>query len=184
MSEFPEIHSLSDVYDHFSVFLVCISGLLAIATPLAGPTWFMPNECEIYVRTFRNKGIIIGPSAAVFAILFLFWTLVLPLLGIPEHHAISIIGSVYVYILMLYSLVDDRYTLAMSLFLTTNITTIITFYPTNNNPTNYITTGFLLVLCIVFVSMCWKFHLSKHSLAQNVQWYMWYAGTFGGTLRW
>ena len=183
MSEILEDNSLNDtinvIYDNYSIFLVCVSGLLAIATPLAEPMWFMPNERKRYVRTFRNEGIIIGPSAFVFMILVLFWNIVLPLLSIPNYQAIPIIGSVYVYILMIYGLMDEPCTPPITFFLITNIITTMIIYPLTYE--HYIIAEFLLVMLGV---MCWKLHLSKHSLKQNIQWYIWYAGTFGGTLRW
>jgi hypothetical protein len=184
MPEFLEMSSLTNIihmlYYNYSIFLVSISGLLAIMTPVMEPMWFMPNERERYVRTFRNANVIFGPSATVFAILLLFWNLVLPPLGIPDYQAVSIIGNVYLYILMVYSLVDDLCTPSISLFLTSNIITTIAFYNTDNTPDNYIIT---VILLIAFIALCWRLHLSKHSLKQNIQWYMWYAGTFGSTLR-
>lgn len=185
MLEFLEMNALLETFrmisDHFGILGVCIAGILAIATPLAEPMWFMPNERERYVRIFRNANIILGPSASVFAILLLFWNLVLPLLGIPYHQAIAIIGSVYLYILMVYSLVDEHCTPSMSVFLCTNLIATMVFYSSNHTFDNYVATELLL---ISFIGMCWNLHLRKHPLKQNVQWYMWYAGTFGGTFRW
>lgn len=185
MLEFLEMNTSNDTFrmisDNFGIFGVCIAGILAITTPLVGPMWFMPNERERYVRIFRNANIVLGPSAGVFAILLLFWNIVLPLLGIPDHQAITIIGSAYVYILMAYSIIDEPCTPIMSVFLCTNLITTMAFYKTKNTLESYITIELLL---IAFISMCWNLHLRKHSLKQNIQWYIWYAGTFGDTLRW
>ena len=185
MIDFLEINPIfEDIYyisDNFGLFLICVSGILAIMTPLAKPMWFMPHERDTYLQIFRNANIILTPSIYVFTILILFWNLILPILNISKRHAIEIIGSVYLYILMVYSLVDNTCTPGMSIFLSTNILVIMILYNTDHTTVDYQN---VILLLTIFIGLCWYLHLRKHSLTQNIQWYMWYAGTFGGTLRW
>lgn len=168
--------------DYFGIFLVCFSGALAIATPLTTePMMFMPNEREDYVIKFRRANILFGPSASTFAILMLSWNLFLPMFGIVEHTAIAIIGSVYLYILIVYSLVDPPSTPAISLFLTLNLIVTMVFYNPAIGNEHYTMIG--LSLLSMFIGFSWELHWDLQPWKQNLQWYVWYACTFGGSVR-
>lgn len=169
------------ITDNIGIFLICMSGILAILTPIINPMWFIPSDRQRYMRTFRNANILIGPSACVFVILLLSWELILSALFIPHYQAIPIIGSVYLYILIIYSFADENSSPSMSAFLTINLITIVILYDMKIT----IEHKYLISLALfITILTSWKLHWRNHSITQNIQWYMWYAGTFGATLRW
>lgn len=175
------IHDYINISDQYGIFLVCVSGLLAIATPLYEPLNFMQAARNAYMRKFHRNGFYLGPTMCTFVILVYFWNIVLPAFDIAIHNACAMIGAVYVYILMLYSIVDEKSTMCMSAYLTLNMVTVLALY--NKDPTTeeYITN---VVLFSVFVYLSNIIYLSVAPWEQNLQWHIWYSGTLGGVLRW
>jgi hypothetical protein len=166
--------------DYIGIGCLCLSGILAIATPLHYPFAFLPRDREEYVRAFHHKRIYIGPSISLFAILISSWVLVLSIFQVEYHTAILIVGSVYVYIVILYSLVDEYSTPSMAGYFILNLILTMSLYNTKYTLSELYMYGVILE---IFVYLALNIHTGIVSWNQTFQWYIWYAGTLGGLLR-
>jgi hypothetical protein len=171
----------ADYGDVLPVILPCIACTLAISVPLYDCFLFVPNERNQYMRKFHRKGLFYGPSICVFMFLISFWNLVLPFFDISIHMSSIIIGSVYLYIVMLYSIVDEASTPAMVVYFIFNMLITIGMYDVHSSYNRSLAFIFILVL---FGELAYSIHMNFMPLKKHAQWYMWYAGTMGGMLRW
>ena len=170
-----------EVLQHYEIIYVALAGLFAVFTPLYEPMLFMPADRIKYERVFHTLKIYIGPTAALFGIMFMFWLVVLPLFQVSSYNAVIIIGSLYIYLLLLYSIVDEKCTPALSGYLSLNFVLTLVFYrtyPTYEEQLNN------TIILLMFIIVAYISQLIHHSFTQNLQWYLWYAGTMGGMLRW
>ena len=174
------------MFDHtdftvYTAILPCIACILAIFVPLYDCFYFMPNERTEYMREFHRRGLYYGPSICLFIILISFWNLVLSLFEVSIHISGIIIGSVYLYFVMMYSVVDSASTPPMVMYFTLNMLITIGMYDVHSSYNSSLTFVFFLV---VFNVITHSIHMNFMPMKKHIQWYIWYAGTMGGMLRW
>lgn len=169
------------IIEHCEVFIVAAAGILAVFTPIYDPLLLIKYDRLRYMRQMRSNNFYIGPTVTLFTIMVLFWNTLLPFFQLHIQSAIVIIGSIYLYLLLLYSIIDEMSTSALSAYFIVNLMITISFYRDTISEDNFVINIFLL---FIFNYLSYVVYMKPMGLQQSLRWYIWYAGTMAGTLRW
>jgi len=163
-----------------ATILPWVCGILGIITPIYISFHQGDNQVR-YFNELRQKGFLLSPSIGLFVFLWMFWISILPLFGLNANDVALLIGCIYLYIVLLYSVVDDRSTFGVSLYFTYNLCIVCQTY--SKNPSvdmMFASFGCLLLFTTftVFIIM------NTSTIQQHLKWFIWYSATISGLCRW
>lgn len=160
--------------------LPLVSGFLGIITPMY--VNFHPDSTRRkYMKEMMSKGFLLSPSIGLFVCLWMFSLVLFPLFELPTNAVALIVGCVYIYIVLMYSVVDEKSTLGMSMYFTYNLCLICQTYSQYPNTESVITSFGLLLL---FASLTTYICMNTSTIELHSYWFMWYSATISGVCRW